>query len=198
MWDLALLRSVPGIRIAAPRDEATLRSAFREAIEVADAPTVVRYPKGELGAPLPTLERGGKALSRGGIDVLAARGKDPRVVVFGMGAMVATAAEVGDALAEAGVPVRVATATWVIPVPTGLTDAIRGADIVVTIEDGLVEGGIGEAWAEVARTAGNRATWLHHGIPRAFLDHASRAQLVESVGLDAKTIARSVFAALGK
>jgi 1-deoxy-D-xylulose-5-phosphate synthase len=198
MWDMALLRSVPGIRIAAPRDEATLRSAFREAIDVADAPTVVRYPKGDLGEALPTLERGGKALSRGGIDVLAARGKDPRVVVFGIGAMVATAAEVADTLAAAGVPVRTATATWVIPVPAGLAAAVRGADVIVTIEDGLVEGGIGEAWAEAARASGVRATWLHHGIPRAFLEHASRAQLVESVGLNAKTIARSVFAALGK
>src|SRR5674476_656824 len=63
MWDMALLRSVPGIRIAAPRDEATLRAAFREAIEVSDAPTVVRYPKGALGEALPALERRGKALS---------------------------------------------------------------------------------------------------------------------------------------
>jgi 1-deoxy-D-xylulose-5-phosphate synthase len=169
---------------------------------------VVRYPKGDLGDPLPTLERGGKALSRGGIDVLAARGKDPRVVVFGIGAMAATAAEVADTIAAAGVPVRTATATWVIPVPTGLAAAVHGAEVVVTIEDGLVEGGIGEAWAQSvgagparagsAGASGARATWLHYGIPRAFLDHASRAQLVESVGLDARTISRSVLAALGK
>jgi 1-deoxy-D-xylulose-5-phosphate synthase len=119
-------------------------------------------------------------------------------VVFGIGAMVATAAEVADTIAAAGVPVRTATATWVIPVPTGLAATVRGADVVVTIEDGLVEGGIGEAWAEAARASGGRETWLHHGIPRAFLGHASRAQVLESVGLDAGTIARSVLAVLGK
>ena len=56
MWDMALLRHVPGLRLAAPRDEATLRAAFRQALDVDDAPTVVRYPKGDLGEPLPALQ----------------------------------------------------------------------------------------------------------------------------------------------
>ncbi len=198
MWDMALLRSVPGIRIAAPRDEPTLRAAFREAIEVGDAPTVVRYPKEELGEPLPALVRRGKALSHGGIEVLAEHGKDPRVVVFGIGAMASTAIDVAGKVAAEGVACRAATATWVIPIPGGLSDAVRGADAVVTIEDGLVEGGIGEAWASAANSAGIRAVWTHFGIPRAFLAHATRAQVVRSVGLDADTIAQSVIGALAR
>src|SRR5690606_25955509 len=53
VWDMALLRHVPGLRLAAPRDEPTLRKAFREALDVSDAPTVVRYPKGSVTAPMP-------------------------------------------------------------------------------------------------------------------------------------------------
>ena len=204
MWDMALLRSVPGIRIAAPRDEPTLRAAFREAIEVGDAPTVVRYPKEELGEPLPAIARRGKAragdtaTSRGGVEVLAEHGKDPRVVIFGIGAMASTAIDVAGKVAAEGIACRAATATWVIPVPGGLCDEVRGADAVITIEDGLAEGGIGEAWANAANASGNRAVWTHFGIPRAFLSHATRAQVVRSIGLDAETIAQSAIEALAR
>src|SRR6478609_4466943 len=56
MWDMAMLRIVPGLRLAAPRDEETLRTALREAVDVDDAPTVVRYPKGALSDALPAVE----------------------------------------------------------------------------------------------------------------------------------------------
>src|SRR5699024_8448239 len=64
MWDLAMLRLVPGLRLAAPRDEDTLREALREAVDVDDAPTVLRYPKGALADPVPALSR------TDGVDVL--------------------------------------------------------------------------------------------------------------------------------
>ncbi|MCX6424745.1 MAG: 1-deoxy-D-xylulose-5-phosphate synthase, partial [Actinobacteria bacterium] len=55
MWDMAMLQVVPGLRIAAPRDESTLRTALREAVLVDDAPTVIRFPKGALAAAAPAL-----------------------------------------------------------------------------------------------------------------------------------------------
>ena len=57
MWDLALLQVVPCLHLAAPRDEATLREEFREALAIDDAPSVLRYPKGTVGEPIPALER---------------------------------------------------------------------------------------------------------------------------------------------
>src|SRR5690606_19859531 len=57
VWDLATLQIVPGIRIAAPRDEASLRELLGEAVRVDDSPTVIRYPKGAVGEPLPALRR---------------------------------------------------------------------------------------------------------------------------------------------
>lgn len=183
MWDMALLRHVPGLRLAAPRDEPSLRRAFREALDVNDAPTVVRYPKGPVAEELPALR------SHGDIDVLAAHGsEDPQVIVFGLGAMASTAVEVAGKIAAEGTSVMAATATWVHPLPEGLLDVIGDARLVLTIEDGLVDAGIGQEWADGARLAGNDAVWRHHGIPREFLEHASRAQIVEAVGLDAGAI----------
>jgi 1-deoxy-D-xylulose-5-phosphate synthase len=190
MWDMALLRHVPGLRLAAPRDEPTLRKAFREALDVDDAPTVVRYPKGPVGDDLAAIR------SIGDIDVLSAHGADPDVVVIGIGAMASTAIEAAGKIAAEGVDVMAATATWVHPVPEGLLEMVNGARLIVTVEDGLADAGIGEEWASFARLAGATATWNHHGIPLEFLDHASRAQIVESVGLDAGAIADSAIAAL--
>ena len=64
MWDMSILSVVPGLRLAAPRDEATLREALREAVAVTDGPTVVRFPKGVPPVDIPALER------RGPVDVL--------------------------------------------------------------------------------------------------------------------------------
>ncbi len=184
MWDMALLRHVPGLRLAAPRDEPTLRSAFRDAIDVDDAPTVVRYPKGALGEPLPSLR------SVEDIDVLAEHGSGaPDVVVLGLGPMAATAVEVAGKLAADGRSVLAASATWVHPVPEGLLEIVGDAELVVTIEDGLVDAGLGQSWEEFARLAGRHTRWSHHGVPREFLHHASRAQILEQVGLDASAIA---------
>ena len=190
MWDMALLRHVPGLSLAAPRDEPTLRAALRTAIDVSDAPTVVRYPKGPVSEPMPAVR------SVGDIDFLAEHGSDPRIVVFGIGSMAGTAIEVAGKIAAEGVAVAAASATWVHPVPHGLLEAIGDADLVVTVEDGLTDAGVGEEWAEFARLAGVRAQWAHHGIPREFLDHGTRAQIIEHVGLDPDVIAGSSSALL--
>jgi len=191
MWDMALLRHVPGLRLAAPRDEPTLRAAFRQALDVDDAPTVVRYPKGALGEQLPALR------SVDDIDILAVHGEKPRVVVFGIGSMAGTAIEVAAKLAAEGESVMAATATWVHPVPEGLLEIVGDAELVVTVEDGLTDAGVGEEWAEFARLAGRTAFWTHHGVPREFLPHASRAQILDLVGLTSTAIADATISRLG-
>ena len=190
MWDMALLRHVPGLRLAAPRDEAMLRAAFREAISIEDAPTVVRYPKGALGEPVPAIRR------EGGLDVLAEHGAGRDAVVLGLGPMAVTAIDVAGKLAAEGFDAIAATATWVHPVPEGLVALINGARLVITVEDGLADAGIGEEWAAYAREAGVEAEFRHFGVPRRFLEHASRAQIIGEVGLDAAAIADSATAAL--
>ena len=65
MWDLSVLGIVPGIRVAAPRDGARLREELDEALGVDDGPTVIRFPKGDVGEDIPA------ARQHGGVDVLA-------------------------------------------------------------------------------------------------------------------------------
>ena len=160
MWDMALLGHVPGLRLAAPRDEASLRSCVREAVEVDDAPTVVRYPKGALPEPLPAVRAlGGDDGVFGEVDLLLEHraGPDPAgdderdggaapgapILIVGIGSMAPAALAAGRALAADGRDVIVASPRWVIPVPRALTDLALAAGRVVVVEDGLVDGGIG-------------------------------------------------------
>ncbi|KQY47862.1 1-deoxy-D-xylulose-5-phosphate synthase [Cellulomonas sp. Root137] len=194
MWDLAMLGVVPGLRLAAPRDEETLRDALRTAVDVDDAPTVVRYPKGALVDPVPAIDH------LDGIDVLA-RHDGPvdaaHVLVVGYGAMAQTALETAEVLAAHGLRVTVVDPRWVLPVAGALTKLVGDHDHVVTIEDGVVDGGLGSVVAQRAREAGIGTPVQAFGIPREFLDHATREQLVTELRLHPADIARDTLAALG-
>lgn len=193
MWDMAMLAVVPGLRLAAPRDEDTMRRALREAVEVEDAPTVVRYPKGAMGPLIPAVD------DADGVDVLArhdgATGARS-VLVVGVGAMAETAVEVGAQLATHGLRTTVVDPRWVLPVADALVKLVGEHDHVVTIEDGLVEGGVGAQVARAAAVAGVRTPVLARGVPRRFLGHATRDQLLDELRLRPADVVRDVLAAL--
>ncbi|WP_455189490.1 1-deoxy-D-xylulose-5-phosphate synthase [Actinomyces naeslundii] len=229
MWDMALLAHVPGLRLAAPRDEATLRDSLRQAMSVGDAPTVVRYPKGTLPEPLAAVRRlgledaekspydagvqgdasAGEALGEVSafdvVDVLLENREPadaPQLLLVGVGAMAAHAHEAGRALEQEDRAVTVVHPHWVIPPPGPLVAAAAQADVVIVVEDGLVDGGIGsqlrdaveDYWAGRSDAAGPRV-WRRIGIPRQFIDTATRDQLLEDFGMRAPDIAEAARAA---
>ncbi|MDR3068980.1 MAG: 1-deoxy-D-xylulose-5-phosphate synthase [Cellulomonas sp.] len=191
MWDLVMLGMVPGLRLAAPRDEETLRAALRQAVDTDDAPTVVRFPKGSLGEPLPAVD------AIDGVDVLARHaGSVARVLLVAVGAMARTGLAVADLLAGHDVAVTVVDPRWPLPVPEALVKLAGEYDHVVCLEDGLVEGGVGSLLSDAARRAGVHTPVQNFGVPRAFLAHASREQLVADLQLGANDIAGQVLAGL--
>ncbi|HEY8720713.1 1-deoxy-D-xylulose-5-phosphate synthase [Pengzhenrongella sp.] len=192
MWDMAMLSVVPGVRLAAPRDEPTLRAALRAAVDIDDGPSVVRYAKGALVDPIPALD------TIDGVDVLArhTEGSGREVLVVGIGAMVPTALAVAELLVAHGLRATVVDPRWVLPVPAALVKLAGEHDHVVTIEDGLVTGGIGAMLAQCAGEARVRTAIQPIGIPLGFLGHASRDQIVEDLRLRPEDITRDVLTAL--
>lgn len=190
MWDLALLQVVPGIRIAAPRDAATLREEFREAVAVDDAPTVLRWSKGSVGPDLPALRR----LSDG-VDVLRdpVDGQEPDVLFVAVGSMVPVALDAAALLEAQGIGATVVDPRWVVPIPASLVDLSREHRLVITIEDGVRVGGVGTRLRQDLRAAGVDTGVDELGLPDAFIDHASRSQILADVGLTAQAIARDVI-----
>ena len=191
MWDMAVLRVVPGLQLAAPRDEETLRSALRAAVDVDDAPTVIRFPKGPLPEPLPAID------SVEGVDVLVRTGGGvPTVLLVGVGPMARTAVDAAEILAAAGVSCTVVDPRWVLPVPSALVKLAGDHEHVVCVEDGLVEGGVGTLVAQRCAEAGLTTPVRSLGIPLGFLAHATRSELLEELRLHAEDVAQQVLAAV--
>ena len=191
MWDMTICSVVPGLRLAAPRDGEQLRRALREAVKVSDGPTVLRFPKGDVANPVPRLRL------LGSLDVLH-ESVDGAVdlLIVGVGAMASTAVSVAEKLEAQGYSVRVVDPRWVLPVSPELVQAAGEASAVAVIEDNLVSGGIGSAVTLAIRQAGSPALVHCFGIPKEFLEHASRSQVLEQIGLTPDAIATSLGALL--
>lgn len=198
MWDLALLSLVPGLRLAAPRDGTRLQEAFATSLDIVDGPSVIRFGKGNPPADqdaVRSLRVGANGSSAataaiGRVDVLSEpheAGVDDLVVA--LGPMTLTAAGVAERLARAGRSVRVVDPVWALPVPAALLDLALRSGRVITIEEGLVRGGFGAMLSQHLQEAGIDVPVRSFGVPQAFLGHASRGEVLESVGLTPSGIA---------
>jgi len=185
VWDLAVLQAVPGIRIAAPRDADQLDRSFREALDVADAPTVVRFPKGARPEPIPARQ----VLPCG--DVLFA-GEESDVLVVSVGAMAPVCLEVAERVAAQGSSVTVVDPRWVLPISPELVQEAARHRFVVTVEDGLRTGGVGTSLTQALSDAQVGVPVHAFGVAEGFLPHASRAEVMERSGLTAQHLARAI------
>jgi 1-deoxy-D-xylulose-5-phosphate synthase len=188
MWDLAMLQIVPGIRIASPRDGKRLVEELNEAVEISDGPTVLRFPKGSVAQEIPAVRR-----LADGVDVLMeSPAKD--VLILTVGSMAHMGLQVAKMLADQGIGATVIDPRWVIPVPESVVSLASKHRLVVTIEDGIRVGGIGTRVRQDLRAAQVDTALSEIGLPDEFLEHASRDEILDRVGLNAQDISREIVA----
>ncbi|MFM6977466.1 MAG: 1-deoxy-D-xylulose-5-phosphate synthase [Micrococcales bacterium] len=188
VWDLAVFQVVPNIRIAAPRDAQRLKELLAEAVAVEDAPTMIRFGKGSVDESFPAIRR-----LADGLDVLReAPAKD--VLIVAVGAMVGVSLQAAELLAAQGIGATVVDPRWVVPVQQSVIDLAAQHRLVVTIEDGVRVGGIGTRIRQSLRAAEVDTALNELGLPDEFLEHASRKEILERVGLTAQAIARDIVA----
>src|ERR1700744_5626948 len=137
MWDMSMLGIVPGARVAAPRDGARLREELSEALAIDDGPTVIRFPKGDVGEDIPAVQQ------HAGVDVLAkpAEGLGADVLLVSVGAFAPMALSAAERLRDQGIGVTVIDPRWVLPVPGAVPELAVAHKLVVTLEDNGVAGG---------------------------------------------------------
>jgi 1-deoxy-D-xylulose-5-phosphate synthase len=189
MWDLAMLGIVPGMRVAAPRDATRLRELLREAVADDSGPTTVRFPKAQTGREIDAAGRIGST------DVLRAH-VDARVLVVAVGPLAGAALSAADLVADEGVAVTVVDPRWVLPVEPALVQLASAYDVVVTVEDGVLDGGVGDAMARELRAAGSPSRVVSSGLPKRFVPHGRRADILADAGLDAAGIAATILTAV--
>jgi 1-deoxy-D-xylulose-5-phosphate synthase len=185
IWDLALTGIIPTMHVAAPRDGARLREVLAESIQITDAPSMLRYPKGEVVADIPAFER------RDGIDVLY-RGESADVLLISIGAMAAMAVEAASQAYREGVGVTVIDPRWIKPLPQSLVTMATRYKSVVVLEDGIRHGGIASTISEMFRDAGLQVPIHSIGVPLTFLEHAKRGQILSELGITAQQISLNI------
>jgi len=185
IWDLALTGIVPTMHVGAPRDGARLKELLREALDINDAPSMVRFPKGSVQEDIPAFER------RDGIDVLY-RGESADVLMISVGAMAAIAVEAASSAYREGVGVTVIDPRWVKPLPQSLIRMAERYKSVVVLEDGIRHAGIGSSISEMFRDAGVMIPLHSIGVPLEFIEHSKRTEILSDIGITAQNIARSV------
>ena len=187
IWDLALTGIVPTLHVAAPRDGERVRETLREALDISNAPTLIRFPKGAVNPDIPAFER------RDGIDVLY-RGESADILLVSIGAFAQVAVDAAAQAYREGVGVTVIDPRWVKPLPKSLVTMAQRYKKVVVIEDGIKHGGIASTISELFRESGLNVPVHSIGVPLEFLEHAKRAQILEDLGITVQNITRSLVA----
>ena len=197
MWDGSILQVVPGLRIAAPRDATRIAELLGEAVEVSDGPTVLRFPKGTVGAEVEAVG------SLGRMDVLYRPGGEAGpdahdVLLIGAGPMAGVCVEAAGRLADQGIGVTVVDPRWVKPVDEALVGAAAGHRLVVTVEDNGRAGGFGDAVSRLLRDTGVDTPVRTFGLPQEFLGHGKREEILADAGLVPQHLAREITEAVAR
>jgi len=200
VFDIAYLRCLPNIVLMAPRDEAMLVHMLHTALAYDDGPIALRYPRGEgVGAELPTTP---EAIAIGSGEILressAPSGSAQTVALLGYGAGVGKALEAADLLAADGFSVTVADARFAKPIDAGLLAQLAlEHELLVTIEEGVLQGGFGTAvWETLNESGAPLPRIIRVGMPDRYVTHGKPDLLHAEVGFTGERIAERVRTAL--
>ena len=194
MWDGSIVQVVPGLKVAAPRDASRIAELLNEAVGISDGPTVVRWPKGTVGAEAEAVGQLGQ------MDVLAVPGPGlgRDVLLLGAGPMAVTCVEVARRLVDHGIGVTVVDPRWVKPVDPAVVAEARRHRLVATVEDNGRAGGFGDAVARLLRDHDVDVPVKTFGLAQEFLDHGTRDEILEQAGLTPQHLARQLTEAVAR
>ena len=189
-FDLSALRPIPNLTIASPYDEHELRRLMATAAQKDMGAFVIRYPRGrgrltDWRCPLEPLPVGkGRCMKDG---------KDIAVLTLGPIGNVAADA-IAEAEKESGVSVAHYDMRFLKPLDTALLDEVGSRfKRVVTVEDGARIGGLGSAVLEYFADQGIKADVVRLGLPDNFVEHGKPEELYRIVGLDKKSIKKTLL-----
>jgi 1-deoxy-D-xylulose-5-phosphate synthase len=185
IWDLALTGIVPKMHVGAPRDGARLKEILRGCVEITDAPSMVRFPKGAVPQDIPAIER------VAGVDILH-RGSKNQVLLISVGSMAGMAVEVAEHAKEKSIEITVVDPLWVKPISPSLLTMCAQYETVVVMEDGIKHAGIASSISEALRDAQIKCNLHSIGIPLEFIEHSKRAEILEDLEITPAAIVQQI------
>ena len=191
IYDMALLSKVPGMRVLAPSSVQDLQQMLHDSMILAnDGPVVIRYPKGKA--------RSVEAHKVGnGITSLQLTTGDKSIAILAIGKMVAAAESVVETLALSGVAATLYDVRCCAPLDPAMIRDAATHGVVLTVEDGLLDGGIGASIATAIHDINPETRVDSLGVPTQFIQHAKPDVILTRFGLDAPGILAAATALLG-
>jgi 1-deoxy-D-xylulose-5-phosphate synthase len=188
-YDIAYMRSIPNMIIAAPMDEIEMRNLMYTAQKLLPGPFVIRYPRGQgmhadWRRPFSEIKIGtGRIINEGS-----------EVAILTIGHVGNFAAQAIGQLAEEGITPALFDMRFVKPLDTELLDMVFARfDKIVTVEDGCLPGGFGSAILEYMSEEGYSAKIVRLGIPDEVIEHGSPEQLHSDCAYDTEAITQAVI-----
>ncbi len=189
IFDVSYLNSIPGMTVLAPSSFAELERMLEKAILHMEGPVAVRYPRGGQGSYTGDSGEGPAAVLRQGGDItLASYGIEINDVL-----------QAADLLEAEGVRAEVVKLNVLTPLDPGLViESVKKTKILLTVEDSIANGSVGERLAARLEQAGITARLVPVNCGDAFIHHGAVSQLKRELGLDAEGIARRALEVLGR
>ena len=191
VFDYAYLRSIPNMTIMAPKDENELRHMLKTALSF-NGPISVRYPRGrgvgvDITEPMQELPIGKAEVLREGKELC----------FWAIGSMVQSAVQAADKLKERGIDAGVVNMRFAKPLDKDLLiEHAKRYGKIVTLEEGVLAGGVGSEVLEILDDAGllQQCAVLRLGIPDEFVTHGDKKLLFRDLGLDTDAIVQKAAA----
>jgi 1-deoxy-D-xylulose-5-phosphate synthase len=186
VFDIAFSRSIPNMTVMAPSDENELADMLATALDCG-GPCAIRYPRAQ-GSGIPMKGRP-ETLPIGKARMMAEGGD---ILIIAIGSMVGPSVEASRILNREGFAVAVMDARFVKPLDRDLIlKKAAAVGMVLTVEEGVLAGGFGGSILELLSEEGLHAIITARiGIPDTFVEHGTRSELLEELGLSAEGIAR--------
>jgi 1-deoxy-D-xylulose-5-phosphate synthase len=185
IWDLALTGIVPNMHVGAPRDGARLKEILRQCVEIENAPSMIRFPKGAIPADIPAVER------VSGVDILH-RGASQQVLLISIGSMASMALEVAQLAKQQSIEITVVDPLWVKPISPAVIAMCADYGTVVVMEDGIKHAGIASSISEVLRDAESTCTLHSIGVPLEFIEHSKRNEILDDLEITPAAIVQQI------
>ena len=191
LYDIAYLRHLPNMIVAAPKDGAELRSMMHSAVKY-NAPVSIRYPRGATpegtitdvrSAAIEDIELGRSEFLR--------KGKD--LTILALGTMVGAALEAAESLKAKGIDAAVINARFVKPLDSeAILRAAKATGTIITIEEAALQGGFGSAVLELLEAEDVDCLVRRIGVPDSFIEQGTQKELYKDLGLDAEGIEKAI------
>ena len=181
-FDISFLRSIPNMTVMAPKNKWELSDMMKFGVNLGK-PVAIRYPRAEAYAEL---EEFRAPIELGKSELLYAEGQ---ICLMAIGTMVKTAIELKELLKNKGIKCSVINMRFAKPVDEEAVNwAADNHNILVTMEENVLSGGMGEQILSIAYRHGFDGKIINVGIPDEFIEHGSQDLLKKSIKLDAEGI----------